>query len=363
MSLSSKILELLDRGVRPDTIRKDHPWLSLPAEDRETLFSEAERRIGDPTGYDLLVTLYMMTRKADLWDALQVLALLIRRPDIEIKKKQNILSEMRSHLDQIRDGLSKAPREVPKTRRYRQYEADYYALNAQVLVESGRVDRALQSYQTALTIYRKLCRGDGDFQSQMDRLRPEQTQFEAVRTEHGKLTSKLKTLRLEIANEEQQLVSLQVKREQLETQVAEGELRADELRNRLKLLESEIQERQRTAIAELSARRDKTRIQIEQLEREQEQLKSSVSALRKEHTELESSTQDLQQQRTDLETAIAMLIEQQAELVKHQKELEQEIAGRQREKVDMDKTGPSRKSKVAGLEGDLPEFILGGSGQ
>jgi len=237
MSLSSKILELLDPGVRPATIKRDYPWLSLSAEDREALFSEAERRIRDPKGYDWLVTLYMMTRKADLWDAFWVLDLLIRCPDLEIEKKQNVLGEMRNHLDQIRDGLSKAPREVSKTRRYMQYEADYYALNAQVLVESDRVARALRSYRTALAIYRELRRGDGDFQSQIDRLRAKQTQFEAVRTEHEKLTGKLETLRLEIAKEEQQLVSLQVKREQLETQVVEGELRADKLRNRLKSLE------------------------------------------------------------------------------------------------------------------------------
>ena len=158
MSASDQIIERLDKGEDFKLVAGQFAWNTLSLAERSKLLDEAEHRSGEPqTPGGLSWALYLMTQKAgDLWSLLRALALIIRQPDLPLNRRLGGLDDMRKKLDRVRDSL--AERDTSGVRRYKLYEADYYALRGQVAQEENTGDllsQALHDYQTALAIWEK----------------------------------------------------------------------------------------------------------------------------------------------------------------------------------------------------------------
>lgn len=230
MNLGTKILTELDQGTRADKLKKDYPWPTLSVRDRERLFAEAEKRLKDPSGRELLIALYLMSKDKDLWDTLRVLSLVLRHPHIDLDKKHNVLGEMRRYLDQLRSSLSSAPGEAHTVRRYQEYETQFYVLSAQVQVESEKIDEALVSYQAALAIGQK-----AGLQDLVALVQRQMAQLEEIKYQNTPLVplERLESERLRLQSELKRLETLRQEQEQishsLQAEAQQHKLEKDQL--------------------------------------------------------------------------------------------------------------------------------------
>lgn len=151
MTLSQEIIAKVDRGVPTKRIVSEYAWQDLPRLAQEDLFEEAERRSETTENpMPLLRALYGLTVKKDRWATLRVLTCVFHNTDVE--KSEAILDSMRKQLRGIRDTLSDSnPGEVD---RYMQYLAEYYVLEAHREIDAGNLDKAIRSYESALSRFR-----------------------------------------------------------------------------------------------------------------------------------------------------------------------------------------------------------------
>lgn len=259
MNLGTKILTELDHGTQATKLKKDYPWPALSIRDRERLFAEAEKRLQDPSGRDLLIALYVMSRGSDLWDTLRVLGLVLRHPHIDLDKKHNVLSEMRGHLDKLRNSLSGSPGEARTVRRYQEYEARFHVLSAQVQIESNQMDEALAAYQAALAIGQK-----AGLQDVVTLVQGQMTQLEEIRYRDTPLVP---------------LEGLESKRLSLQSE--------------LKRLETMRQE-QETATRDLQAKAQQHKLEKDKLVQEVDRWRRVVEAGEARAREVEQRNQDLE---------------------------------------------------------------------
>lgn len=154
MNLGQEIVQKLDSKVPHKQIAKEYPWSSLPLADREYLWQEAKRLSAEGSNA-LLFAIYTMTREHHPWGELRALALIVQLPNtvIPLAKKQDGLKRMLGTLERIRDTLS--DQNTADIQRYRQYKADYYMLEASILLRLKNMARATRNYQEALVIYQE----------------------------------------------------------------------------------------------------------------------------------------------------------------------------------------------------------------
>jgi hypothetical protein len=155
MSLADKIIEQVDSGVPYQQVAGANPWQAIGPADRHRLFSEAaSRSTSGEKPIALLSAIFLMAENAgDTWDSARAIALVLRRPDVPLTRKQRGLGQLRKTLDQLRSTL--APQDAASAKRYKLYEADYYALKADVTQEEGSLDQALAAYREAHAIWEK----------------------------------------------------------------------------------------------------------------------------------------------------------------------------------------------------------------
>jgi glyoxylase-like metal-dependent hydrolase (beta-lactamase superfamily II) len=162
-----------------------------------------------------------------------------------------------------------------------QREEEEQCLN-QLHSDRGHLETQITEHQASVATLRHEI---NNLQEQTFQLRDEHTQYEAVRTEHERLTKELDTLRVM----EQQLDLLQSKHKQLEALIVGREEQADELQNLLRPLEAEVQEHQQV-ITDLRQEADSLRDRI----RQGKATLAELEAARAEHVELTTHLDDLQ---------------------------------------------------------------------
>jgi len=245
VGVAEQIITRIDRGEDPKQVANQVSWSSVPHPEREKLFHEAEQRSGQgDKSHALIMALYWMVNRAnDKWDLLRALALLIRRPDLPIERKQKGLEVVRKELDTIGAKLDR--RDQRSIQRFKLYEADYHALRAQVTQEAAAenwLPMAIQCYSHARDIWERY--GDAD-RASWARQQVEVLQgilerketllpFDLLRSERSTLQAEIEGLRrqekklqetLTAARESEQQVSARVAQLASEAQTSEAELK------------------------------------------------------------------------------------------------------------------------------------------
>lgn len=158
MGVADQIIARIDHGEDPQQLATQVTWGSIPPPERQKLFAEAQRRSSQTEKPDALIwALYRMaTRAQEAWDSLRALALLIRRPDFPLDRKQKALGVMRTELDKLAAKINQ--QDAPKIQQYKLCEADYYALRGQVVLEAGSDDalsQAIECYSQARGLWER----------------------------------------------------------------------------------------------------------------------------------------------------------------------------------------------------------------
>ena len=155
MSLADKIIGEVDAGAPYKRVADAYSWQAIGSAEKQRLFAEAaSRSTNSEKRIALLYAVFRMAENAgDAWDSARAMALILRCPDVALTIKQRGLEHLRKTLNQVRSTLTGQGQ--ASARRYKLYEADYYALKAEVTQEEGSLDRALVAYREAHAIWEK----------------------------------------------------------------------------------------------------------------------------------------------------------------------------------------------------------------
>jgi hypothetical protein len=221
MSVFKEIVQATEQGKPIPIKQKGYTWAALARPEREQLFALAEKKLAEPSGLELTKAIYGLAREeegktGEYWATMQALALVIRRPGGDPVQKQKALKAIQGFLEQTRNSLTGATGAAANAQRYRQFEADYQALNAGFLAEGGELERALHSYQQAAENYRQIGQIEqatamDELQTQLreaqargDRLLP----FDLLQSDYAKLQVEHLRARTELQQEQQALDEL-----------------------------------------------------------------------------------------------------------------------------------------------------------
>jgi hypothetical protein len=156
MSSKQNVLAEIRRGIPPEDLAEKMPWESLSSSDLAELLKACHQMSSDQHSYQLLVYLFRISSRSDLWFSVEVLAQAIRHPIMTPKDRQSILWTMRGRLDRIRDEITATPPSDENLRKYWLMEASYYVVNSATLAETGHQVEAEQNKQIAQGIFEQL---------------------------------------------------------------------------------------------------------------------------------------------------------------------------------------------------------------
>jgi hypothetical protein len=156
MSSKQNVLAEITRGIPPEELAEKIPWESLSSSDLAELLKASHQMHSDQQSYQLLVYLFRISSRSDLWFSVEVLAQAIQHPIMTPKDRQSILWTMRGRLDRIRDEITAAPPSEENLRKYWLMEASYYVVNGATLAETGHQAEAEQNKQIAQGIFEQL---------------------------------------------------------------------------------------------------------------------------------------------------------------------------------------------------------------
>ncbi len=160
MATAQSIIEQVKSGMGPEELARKNSWKDLSGINRDELLKTAVRMEEKQQSYNLLVYLFRISFDKDLWFSTEVLSQAVQHPIMTLLDHQAILPTMRSHLNKIKDEISLDPPPEEKLVKYWLMEANYYAINGNMLAETGKKVEAAQNYQIAQSIFEQL----GQFQ-------------------------------------------------------------------------------------------------------------------------------------------------------------------------------------------------------
>lgn len=255
MSIADQIIERLDSGEKPKAIAGQYTWNSIPPTDRQKLGAEAERRsITTDRSDALLQALYFLTRKADEWESLRALALIIRRPDLEFERKKDGLEHIRQALEKARNKLTQ--HDTAAIRRYNLQRADYYALSADVLQEGNSgatLAQVIKLYQDAQGIWQNYGEAEraewaeGQIQTLQNMIKRGEhlLPIELLRSERSALNSQIQELHSQAEAAQVALTTTEESNREASARVAQLKKQIEGVQEELSALQSKLAERRR----------------------------------------------------------------------------------------------------------------------
>lgn len=176
MTRLEKILDLLSRGILPQTLALSYLWETFTDAEREEFLAQAKRLSGQKLGADLLTFLQAVVRDKDDWYILSILELTASQTSLPLPIRLEAVNQMRKVIERLRPTLAGDTSGKDLKTRHRTAEAACFALNARLRQENGETKKAIASFKAALALYRKL-RQD----AVADEILREMTDLEAAR--------------------------------------------------------------------------------------------------------------------------------------------------------------------------------------
>jgi len=234
-------------------------WNSVPPPERRKLTAEAERRSVQTDKSDaVLQALYFLTQKVDEWESLRALALIVRRPDLDFDRKTKGLEHIWQTLEGFRTKLTQ--HDNTAVRRYKLYEADYYALSADVRQQgdSGTpLSQVIQLYQSAQQIWQQYgvtervewAREQIETLQDMAQRGESLLPIELLRSERAALQTQIQDLKSQIETAQAALLETQqseraaaAKAAKIEEETKAAEQQTQQLQDRLQLGEQALRD-------------------------------------------------------------------------------------------------------------------------
>ncbi len=160
MATAQSIIDQVKTGMGPEELARKNSWKDLSGVNRDELLKTAVSMEEKQQSYNLLVYLFRISFDKDLWFSTEVLSQAVQHPIMTLLDHQAILPTLRRHLNKIKDEISLDPPPEEKLVKYWLMEANYYAINGNMLAETGKKAEAAQNYQIAQSIFEQL----GQFQ-------------------------------------------------------------------------------------------------------------------------------------------------------------------------------------------------------
>ncbi len=248
MNISQEIIAKVDQGIPPKRIADEYTWHTLSRLTQEALFQEVERRSKTSENpKPLLRTLYTLTLKNDPWATLQVLMYGFQNTDA--KQSEGILDSMRKVLHRIRNTLSKSkPEDVD---RYMQYLAEYYVLEAHREIDVGHLDKAIKSYENALSRYKA---GDPSLSDRIALVKQDLSRLRTIQSRSQSLVPR-EALESRTLRFQQELSKRAAELQSLRRDIEKGVARRDNLREQCAKFKQEMEryEDQKAKLTQLEA--------------------------------------------------------------------------------------------------------------
>lgn len=156
MTLAQTIIDHVKNGMGPEELARKTPWKDLSGVNLDELLKTAVSMEQKQQSYNLLVYLFRVSFGKDLWFSTEVLSQAVQHPIMTLLDRQAILPTMRNHLNTIKDQITTKPPTESKLVKYWQMEANYYAVNGDMLAETEQKAEAAQNYQIAQSIFEQL---------------------------------------------------------------------------------------------------------------------------------------------------------------------------------------------------------------
>lgn len=153
MSAVKKILDEIKKGASIEKLEKRFSWTSLNDKDIKELVALAQSQEDQRQSYIILVFLFRISRGKDPWLALEVLTMAAAHPMMTVIDRQRLLQTIRNRLDMLKESVGEASSNPEKLRMYLRGEANYYAINGNLLAETGYRREAIQNYRFAQDHY------------------------------------------------------------------------------------------------------------------------------------------------------------------------------------------------------------------
>ena len=156
MTVAQAIIDQVKNGVGPEELARKNPWKDLSGVKLDDLLKTAADFEDKQQSYNLLVYLFRVSFDKDLWFSTEVLSKAVQHPIMTLLDHQAILPTMRNHLNKIKDEIASRSITEDKLVKYWTMEANYYAVNGNMLAETGQKVEAAQNYQIAQSIFEQL---------------------------------------------------------------------------------------------------------------------------------------------------------------------------------------------------------------
>lgn len=156
MSRLEKILDLLSRGILPQTLALSYLWETFTDAEREDLLAQAKRLSGQKLGADLLTFLQAVVGEKDDWYVFTILELTAAQSILPLPSRLEAVNQLRKIIEKLRPTLAGDTSGKDLKTRHRTAEAACFALNARLRQENGETKKAIASFKAALALYRKL---------------------------------------------------------------------------------------------------------------------------------------------------------------------------------------------------------------
>ena len=145
MTLAQTIIDHVKNGMGPEELARKTPWKDLSGVNLDELLKTAVSMEQKQQSYNLLVYLFRVSFGKDLWFSTEVLSQAVQHPIMTLLDRQAILPTMRNHLNTIKDQITTKPPTESKLVKYWQMEANYYAVNGDMLAETEQKAEAAQN--------------------------------------------------------------------------------------------------------------------------------------------------------------------------------------------------------------------------
>ena len=156
MTIANTIIDQVKSGMGPEELARKNSWKDLSGVNLDELLKTAVGMENKQQSYNLLVYLFRVSFDKDLWFSTEVLSQAVQHPIMTLLDRQAILPTMRSHLNKIKDQITADTPPEGKLVKYWTMEANYYAVNANMLAETGQKEEATKNYQIAQSIFEQL---------------------------------------------------------------------------------------------------------------------------------------------------------------------------------------------------------------
>ena len=156
MAIAKTIIDQVKSGMGPEELARKNSWKDLSGVNLDELLKTAVNMENKQQSYNLLVYLFRVSFDKDLWFSTEVLSQAVQHPIMTLLDHQAILPTMRSHLNKIKDQIASETPSEDKLVKYWLMEANYYAVNANMLTETGQKADAAQNYKIAQSIFEQL---------------------------------------------------------------------------------------------------------------------------------------------------------------------------------------------------------------